>query len=967
MPDLFMSYSRKDKEFVKQLVAALKTQNRDVWVDWEDIPLTADWLQEIYKGIEGANNFIFIITPDSVASEVCGQELTHAIENNKRLVPVLRREVTDYKLLHGALSSHNWIYMRENDNFDEAFKGLTTALDTDLDHVHAHTRLLERAKEWADKQFNHSFLLRGVDLQDGEKWLSGSANKQPRATELQSKYIFESRGAETRRQRTLLMSVAAALVVSLVLLIFAVYQTIQSQLNAQRADLNAQFALARQLAAQSATRLDSELDLALLLSLEANAIADEVGLGGGEVRGTLLNALQYSPYLFTYFHGNGTAAKGISLSPDGQILASAHLNGEILLSAITTHTIVSQFQAGDATRADAVSFHPNGSILATGGNNNNVFLWDVSDPAQPQMIGGALTGHEASVIGVIFNTDGTLLVSGSGDGQVILWNVSDPTAPTQLGAFLFVDGVGLRDMALSHDGRFWAGAGDDTNVYLWNIADRTNPELVRVLEGHRGAVETVAFNNDQTLLASGGDDRDILLWDMSAALDLDLESVQPITRLSGHTNFVIEVAFSPNGSLLASGGADEIIMLWEMETVLDGTIDVRDVPRLAGHSNWINGLVFKPSSQALISASDDANLIVWDINQRQQIGDTLQGHTNEVLGVAYSPDGRLVVSGSLDNTLRLWDAQTRESIGQPFGNFALQVESVAFSPNSQLVVSTSGDNENAVVLWDVSDPTNPTRRGDTLEGHAAGALTAVFSPDGTLLASAGSAAADAASPILLWDVSDPQNPTLLATLQGHTGFLKALAFSPDGSLLASSGRDRQILLWDMNRESDTFGQIFGEPLTGHTRSIMALAFSPDGRTLASGSLDETVRLWDVQTRQAVFEPIHNHTWFVYTLSFSPDGALLASGSADQTIILLDMVTFQQIGRPLRGHTDSVRGIAFSPDGRHLASSSEDHSIVIWDVVFDDWRARACELVNRNLTDFEWQEFVGEGSAPAVCP
>lgn len=64
MSQAFISYSRKDKAFVQKLQQALAEQKRDVWVDWEDIPPTAQWLREIYDGIEAAENFIFIISPE---------------------------------------------------------------------------------------------------------------------------------------------------------------------------------------------------------------------------------------------------------------------------------------------------------------------------------------------------------------------------------------------------------------------------------------------------------------------------------------------------------------------------------------------------------------------------------------------------------------------------------------------------------------------------------------------------------------------------------------------------------------------------------------------------------------------------------------------------------------------------------------------------------------------------------------
>ena len=72
---------------------ALTNRGRDTWVDWEGIPPTAEFLKEIYSAIEGAHTFIFILTPDSIASKVCGMEIAHAVAQNKRMVPVVAREV----------------------------------------------------------------------------------------------------------------------------------------------------------------------------------------------------------------------------------------------------------------------------------------------------------------------------------------------------------------------------------------------------------------------------------------------------------------------------------------------------------------------------------------------------------------------------------------------------------------------------------------------------------------------------------------------------------------------------------------------------------------------------------------------------------------------------------------------------------------------------------------------------------
>ena len=146
MADVFISYSRKDKEFVRRLDEELKRRDREAWVDWEGIPPGDKWEKTIYGAIEGTHTFIFVLTPDSIASEVCGKEIAHAAANNKRLVPIVHRDVAADSVPK-PLRELNWIFFRDSNDFEEATDKLTSALDTDLSWVRAHTRLLTRAIE----------------------------------------------------------------------------------------------------------------------------------------------------------------------------------------------------------------------------------------------------------------------------------------------------------------------------------------------------------------------------------------------------------------------------------------------------------------------------------------------------------------------------------------------------------------------------------------------------------------------------------------------------------------------------------------------------------------------------------------------------------------------------------------------------------------------------------------------------
>jgi hypothetical protein len=50
---VFVSYSRMDEGFVRRLDAALRERGMNVWVDWDDIPATADCRARIFTGSTG--------------------------------------------------------------------------------------------------------------------------------------------------------------------------------------------------------------------------------------------------------------------------------------------------------------------------------------------------------------------------------------------------------------------------------------------------------------------------------------------------------------------------------------------------------------------------------------------------------------------------------------------------------------------------------------------------------------------------------------------------------------------------------------------------------------------------------------------------------------------------------------------------------------------------------------------------
>jgi len=241
---IFISYSRRDKPFVRKLNDALDAAGIDAWVDWEGIPLSSDWMKEITAAIEGGDAFIFVISPNSLASKVCMDELELGIKNNKKIIPVLYLEPDKKNEMHPKLASTNWVYMRpKKDDFKATIPKLVEAIQTDLGWVQQHTRLLQRATEWMQKNQNNSYLLQGSDLEDGEQWMTQSTVDQGRnVAPVQAEYISTSRKVAIKRQRNLTIGVGAALILSIIMGFYAFRQSVEARKSQDKAEASQKIA-----------------------------------------------------------------------------------------------------------------------------------------------------------------------------------------------------------------------------------------------------------------------------------------------------------------------------------------------------------------------------------------------------------------------------------------------------------------------------------------------------------------------------------------------------------------------------------------------------------------------------------------------------------------------------------------------------------------------------------------------------
>jgi WD40 repeat protein len=636
--EVFLSYSRKDSDFARHLNTQLQEAGKTTFFDQESISTGVDFEKEIFKGIDGADNFVFVVSPDAVESEYCEREVNYAADNSKRFISVLHRE-TDPTTMPEALRKINWIDFK-NITFDKSFPELIQAIELDREHAHQHTLLQQRAYEWVENNRNPDFLLNHTACANAERWRDNAqeVNKQPAPTQLQQEFILNSReaieaaaSAERRLRNSILEQKK---------------QAEESELRAKKSEQEARQAQAEAVAQKE--KAEKQKNDALRNQSFALSALSQIEIDKGNTTNAILLALEGLPKKFPVH--------------ERPYVAEAE---DKLHKAVVNHTTsyAERFVMEGDDSVYHVAFSPDGKTLAAAAGTN-VQLFNATSGQLLQ----TLIGHTSTVYSVAFSPDGSLLVTAGRDKTARLWQVPSGKPVQTLAGHTWI----VNHAAFSPDGSLLVTASSDNTARLWQVP---SGKPVKTLAGHQSMVNHAAFSPDGSLLVTASSDKTARLW--------QVPSGKPVKTLAGHTNTVRHAAFSPDGSLLVTASYDNTArLLWQVPSG-------KPVKTLAGHTRMVNHAAFSPDGSLLVTASDDNTARLWQVPSGKPVK-TLAGHTNWVRHAAFSPDGSLLVTASRDNTARLWQVPS----GKPVKTLAGHqhwVNHAAFSPDGSLLVTASSD------------------------------------------------------------------------------------------------------------------------------------------------------------------------------------------------------------------------------------------------------------------------------------
>jgi WD40 repeat protein len=708
----------------------------------------------------------------------------------------------------------------------------------------------------------------------------------------------------------------------------------------READSQRRLGLARQLAAQAGTVLQSADDpeLGLLLALTARQIAArEATTLTLEANDALGLALRSAP--IKVMRHDGEIYRAL-FSPNGRRVLTDGTDQMLRLWDANDGTrLLELYGAGSVDTWDhRTSFSPDGERLVTT-ISITLYLIDADLGAilsQPRF--DAPPGYE-------INHDGSRLVAADGE-KVRLFNMAS-------GAELpCCQHSGAVDNGLfSPDGRWLASSGTD-GVILTDA--RTGREIVRACPG--GRVDLIRFSASSKWFACADDNANINIVDIMneritgqvAAARRDLVFSPDETRLlvtyySGRayllatangavTAQVAEIKdlvawkFSPDGSRLLFAGKDGTRYLIASD-------DGRVVARMSSQAQQ-HDAEFNAAGSRFAAPVAKNRLGLWDAGTGRLLGSFSYraDGTWDYDPYSFTPDGkRLLVAGD-DKNVALVNAETGTVIRRapftgdhpfvvsPDGRYALipatepswfLLDLATGGPPQDLTCGSGGEDAEFVAdgarllttslsgvlcLW------NPGTRAKLAQAVTTGLSIELTDDDRSFLAGVD-------GNLAILDTADGHK---IATIPAHA--YRYAHLSPDGQrVITTAPNDDAVYLWSPAASP-------GVQRISLPGLVTALAYAPGGTRLAAAS-GKNVWLVDAVSGSTISRL--EHPGKVNAISFSPDGGRLAA-SLDNTLPITDNLHLWDIGTSgLLGvfPGDMLTGVTFSPDGESLVTNT----------------------------------------------
>jgi len=422
---------------------------------------------------------------------------------------------------------------------------------------------------------------------------------------------------------------------------------------------------------------------------------------------------------------------------------------------------------------------------------------------------------------------------------------------------------------------------------------------------------------------------------------------QFVSRYHSQTTPIRDVVTSPDQSLAYTVGDSNTITRWNIEQ------NTSEVFASVADLTTINSIRLQPQANYIAVGGQTGFAILDSIS-----GDVIysDNRTDDVWSLAWAKDAPILYGVDRSGSVFAYDLDEQETL------FDVQVS------DQPLLTMTKHPIEDTLIVAGENNLIYGISATDgeiiyEFEGHSNWVLSIDFSPDGSLLASAG-----ADLNLIVWDMVNLQALGQISTR--HSDWIRQVEFTADGTIMLTASADGTLQRWDV-----ASGRRIGTALVRHNAPVWSVAQLDDGNFLSADrdgnliqwsltqtaypllevqTLDEeitttlstddraiiitqptetanTLNLMELATGDITEQSTLNS--FVTDLAYSPTSDRIAVAGIDQTIQLFEGDDFSN-STSLTGHDSIILDLTFSQDGNTLLSVDEAGRILRWDVDSD---------------------------------
>ncbi|HPM88548.1 MAG TPA: hypothetical protein PKX27_11225 [Bacteroidales bacterium] len=343
-------------------------------------------------------------------------------------------------------------------------------------------------------------------------------------------------------------------------------------------------------------------------------------------------------------------------------------------------------------------------------------------------------------------------------------------------------------------------------------------------------------------------------------------------------------------------------------------------------------------------SDNDADIYsgLYNITRQYAIGyKTFNGHEGEIKSIAFHPDGKEFFTSGSDGKVLKWTLSGDNRNFSEIYSGEKVIEILAVNPDASWLAA--GETNSSVHMIPLSGEGVKYK----LSAHTDRINSLNFSSDGNFLYSA-----SLDGRVLKWDLNEK---TCTNVTPAGTGIIK-VDVSSGGEYFAGINSENKIIVWNPENNHNYF------VIETVRKKINVIRFLPDKSILAIGDPEGFVELWDVVLRERI-SFVKAHTSKVNDIQFSRVKEQMATAGADRSVRIFNIRNVSDLSEPpviITDNEGSVITIQFSPDGQSIISGTDKgKNNLVSRLTHSDFMVRdICSLVSRNMTQDEWNLYVG---------